>query len=225
MPSWIGPWEIVTGGPFSFIAPCVALVFFLITLQRALERCSPENRAMAPGLVWLELIPVLGFIWQIFVAIAVGRSLGSEYRARKIPGPARPGQSLGIASGALNLAGTVLFIVVLILAATNTGVGPYYEEDLLPLYLILGGLLLGLAGLVVWVVYWVKIHDYSSRLQPPMQWMPPYPGVYVPPGDGYCPNCGRYAPGVNYCPRCGACRRPPVSRVGDTRSPRPLYRT
>jgi hypothetical protein len=32
-------------------------IFFLLTLQRALGRCSPESRTMEPGEVWLLLYP------------------------------------------------------------------------------------------------------------------------------------------------------------------------
>ena len=48
MPSWIGPWEIMLS-----IGCLVAAIFYLITLQQALARCSPQNRKMAPGLVWV----------------------------------------------------------------------------------------------------------------------------------------------------------------------------
>ena len=77
MPSLIWPWEIMLS-----IGCLVAAIFYLITLQQALARCSPQNRKMAPGLVWLEIIPVIGFVCQFFVAMALWKSLVSELRAK-----------------------------------------------------------------------------------------------------------------------------------------------
>jgi hypothetical protein len=37
-------------------------VFFLLTQQRALSKCSPINRIMSPGLVWLQIIPFFQLI-------------------------------------------------------------------------------------------------------------------------------------------------------------------
>jgi hypothetical protein len=218
MPSWIGPWELAMGVPLWVIAPYIALIFFLLTLQKALSRCAPENRAMAPGLVWLELIPVFGWIWQFHVAAAIGRSLGFENRSRKIPGPDRPGQSLGGAFAALYLVATVLLVVVIVVAATGAGTTTYYDEG----GYYSGGLALGVGllfllvmllhftGFVLWIVYWVKISAYSSRLKYPVQWMPMHAGPSMPPSPGaFCPDCGRYAPGERFCQQCGADRRPP----------------
>ena len=220
MASWIGPWEIALGAPFWIIGPYVALIFFLLTLQKALSRCAPANRAMRPGLVWLELVPVFGWIWQFYVATAIGRSLGCENRSRKIPGPERPAQALGIAFAALYLVSAVLLIVAVVVSATGVGMGGtryengggyyYYQEGLTVLGLFLFMMLLHFAGFVLWIVYWVKIHAYSARLEQPKQWVSPPAAPYGPPTPGgFCPDCGRYAPGESFCPRCGADRRPP----------------
>ena len=72
-------------------------VFFLLTQQRALSKCSPANRTMTPGLVWLQIIPFFGFIWQFFVVLAVANSLENEFAARRIPEERKPGQSIGLA--------------------------------------------------------------------------------------------------------------------------------
>src|SRR6185312_1059145 len=46
----------------------IALVFFLLALQDALKKCAPSSRTMAPGEVWLWIIPVFGLVWQ-FIAV------------------------------------------------------------------------------------------------------------------------------------------------------------
>ena len=197
MPSWIGPWEI---GIFPLLM-IVPAVFYLLALQAALQRCLPQNRTMAPGLVWLQLIPLFVLVWQFFVVIALGKSLENEYRARGLRVTARPGQSLGIAMASVTCA-LALFALI-----PSKGVG-------------LGWLtgLLGLAAVVLWIVYWVRIHEYSARLvvrpqpfgqapYPPEQ--PPYQaGPAASPYGDFCTACGRPTAGARYCQSCGQEQQP-----------------
>jgi ribosomal protein L40E len=112
------------------------MIFFFITQQKALTKCSPGNRTMSPGLVWLQIIPVFGFVWQFFVVIALANSLSAEFRARGIYEEDNPGQGVGIA-----MCITRLFLVVPVL-----------------------NILAGIASLVLWIVYWVKIAGFSGKL-------------------------------------------------------------
>ena len=240
MPSWIGPWEIVILSP-SLIAGCVALVFYLITAQTALSRCAVERRTMAPGLVWLAMIPVFGFVWIIVVAVALARSLGSEFKAKEIAGPARPGWGIGVAAGSLFCAATVFLALAIVAAAAGLGEDHGFGGDpLISLGAWLWGLL-GLAALVCWIIHWVQVSGFSSRLVWPegaVPYGPPlYPGApfggspYAPqppyaapqvrpaepraagadPYGDFCPACGRHVPGTRFCPHCGRDRKPPES--------------
>lgn len=113
-------------------------IFFLLTMQKALNRCSPENRTLEPGMVWLALIPLFGMVWSFFIVLRTSESLGAELRHRSIPGmESSPGRGVGLAS--------------CILSAWVSLVGwiPY-----LGLFL---SSLPALAGAVCWVVYWVKV--------------------------------------------------------------------
>jgi hypothetical protein len=74
----------------------VPMIFYMLTLQKALRRCSPECRAMSPELVWLLLIPLFHVVWNFFVVINIGKSLGAEFRKRGIPEDPAPGQTIGI---------------------------------------------------------------------------------------------------------------------------------
>jgi hypothetical protein len=115
------------------------LIFYLLTLQKALNRCSPENRAMAPGLVWLMLIPLFNVIWHFFVVINVAKSLGAEFQKRGITEEPKPGQTIGL--------------VMCILAAC--GIIPFL------------GILCSLGALVCWIIYWVKIAGFSGKIAAP----------------------------------------------------------
>jgi hypothetical protein len=114
----------------------LVMVFYLLTLQRALEKCSPYNRTMTPGHVWLQIIPLFGFVWQFFVVGALSSSLKREYDSRRMAIEPQPGRSLGIA----------MCVCVLL-----TWI-PYV------------GWIVGVAHLVLWIIYWVKISNYSRAL-------------------------------------------------------------
>ena len=129
-------------------------IFFILTQQRALSKCSPANRTMSPGLAWLQIIPVFGWIWQFFVVSALADSLGNEFRARGIQEEDRPGYGVGLA-----------------MCITRVCV-------IIP---ILGWFFCLIASLVLWIIYWVKIAGFSEKLDyaPGGAYsQPPYGGGY-----------------------------------------------
>ncbi len=142
--------------PFSMIRIFVGLlfcavgvvvgIFYILTLSRALEKCSPQSRTMQPGMTWLLLIPLVSVIWHFFVVLALSASLGNEFRARGIPAPPEPGKGLGLA---MCICGACCVVPLVNLLA------------FLPL-------------LILWIIYWIKIADFSRMLdQPPAYgWTP-----------------------------------------------------
>jgi hypothetical protein len=112
------------------------MVFYLLTLMRALERCSPESRAMQPGLVWLNLIPCFNLVWMFFTVLNIAKSLDAEFKKRNIAAEPLPGRSVGLAMCILNCCSII----------------PYL------------GCLAGIGGLVCFIIYWIKIAGYSKQL-------------------------------------------------------------
>jgi hypothetical protein len=134
------------------LAGLVVAIFYLLTLMRALQKCSPQSRTMQPGMVWLLLIPLFNLVWQFFVVMGLSNSLGNEFRARgMMNAPREPGKQVGLAMSVCSVCGLVPFVRVL--------AGP--------------------VGLVLWIMYWVKIAEFSRMLD-----MPQGVGVQagVPPG-------------------------------------------
>jgi hypothetical protein len=123
------------------IALCLALlptIFYLITLQNTLKEVSYENRKMQPSEVWLMLIPLFGLVWQFIIINRIADSLKSEFDKRNISvDEERPGYSIGLTYCILLCCG---WIPVL-------------------------GILASIGGLICWIIYWVKINGYKTKLQ------------------------------------------------------------
>ncbi len=116
----------------------IPMIFYLLTLQNTLKEVSPENQKMPPSNVWLMLIPLFGLVWSFIMVNRIADSLAAEFAKRNIPlEEQRPGYSIGLTF-------SILFCC---------GIIP-----------VLGGLA-SLAGLVCWIIYWVKIAGYKTKLQ------------------------------------------------------------
>jgi len=117
----------------------IPAIFYCLTLQKALNRVSPENRAMQPGMVWLLFIPLFNIVWNFFVVLNMAKSLGAEFKKRNIPADAEPGKGLGLAMCILACCGIIPVI-------------NWFS---------------GIATLVCWIMYWVKVSAFSNKLAAP----------------------------------------------------------
>ncbi len=116
----------------------IPMIFYLLTLQNTLKEVQPQNRQMEPGQVWLLFIPLFGLVWHFIIVNRIADSLRAEFQQRQIPlQEDRPGAGIGITHCALNCASVIPFL----------------------------GSLCALAGLVCWIIYWVKIANYKTMLQ------------------------------------------------------------
>jgi hypothetical protein len=121
----------------------IPALFYISTLSKALQRCAPSRRAMPPGQAWFLLIPLFNMVFHFIIVSRIADSLRNEFTFRQLPLSERePGKNLGITFCILNLTAWIPLL----------------------------GILTGLAGFVCWIVYWVRIADYSRRIsQPAMQ--------------------------------------------------------
>ncbi len=127
---------LTVGGGIFVVAGLAIKLLFLLTLKRALEQCAPHNRKMEPGQVFLNLIPCFGAIWMFFTVSRVGQSLRDEFDERGVDEYGDFGQQLGISYASLILAWIIPYV----------------------------GFLFGIAGVICWIVYWVKIAGYARQL-------------------------------------------------------------
>ncbi len=127
---------VAVAGLIAFAIFLIPLIFYILTLQKALNKCSPQNQAMQPGLVWLLVIPCFSIIWHFFVVINMAKSLSAEFQARGIQEEPEPGQVFGLVMCGLACASVVPLL----------------------------GSFFGLGYLVCWIIYWVKIAGFSRKL-------------------------------------------------------------
>ena len=125
----------VLGGLSLFVL--IPKIFYLLTLQSTLNNISPENRKMQPSNVWLLLIPLFSLIYHFYVIKYVAESIRAEADSmgRHLAEP-MPAYHVGLAMCILNC--------LVVVPGVN--------------------ILTSIAGLVCWIVYWVKIADYKNIL-------------------------------------------------------------
>ena len=130
-------------------------VLFLLTQQNTLKAVRRENRLMQPGLVWLQLIPVVGQIWQFIVVLRIAKSIRKEIKF--VQGDSLFGSSdLSVAEKLTRRAtlaiGITYCTLTLVGASFNLFMTAGQES---PLTAIVG--LIFLTGIVCWIIYWVRL--------------------------------------------------------------------
>ncbi len=112
----------------------VPAIFFLFTLQNTMKVISPENRKMPPSNVWLMLIPLFNIVWQFIVVEKIAQSIYAECVRLNIP--VDDNKPTYSIGLAWNICSLLFFI-------------PF-----------LGGL----AALVMWILYWVKVNEFKNLM-------------------------------------------------------------
>ncbi|MFT3751022.1 MAG: hypothetical protein QM768_22100 [Agriterribacter sp.] len=113
----------------------IPAIFFLLTLQKTLNAVSPENRSMQPTQVWLLLIPVFNIVWIFITVTRIADSIKNECSRLSIPtAESRPTYGIGLVMSILWICGIIP----------------------------VAGMIASLAGLICWIIYWVKVNDYKN---------------------------------------------------------------
>tara|TARA_B110000116_G_C16390305_1_gene382626 strand:- start:73 stop:486 length:414 start_codon:yes stop_codon:yes gene_type:complete len=115
----------------------VPYILFLVNLQNTLAACSQENRAMEPGLVWLNLIPIFSLFWLFWTVIKIRDSLQKEYESRSLDTKeVTDTYNMGLGLAISSVAGIIPVI----------------------------GLITGIAALVFFIIYWSKTSGCRKTL-------------------------------------------------------------
>lgn len=122
---------------FIYVVMLIPRIFYILTLRKALKKCAPASLTLDRGLIWIHLVPVAHLVFDFFIVLGMAKSLRNEFARRGlyVTDP-MPGQAIGLS--------------LCICACCS----------IIPLL----GVLAALGTLVLWVVYWVKMADYSRLL-------------------------------------------------------------
>jgi hypothetical protein len=125
----------------------IPAILYILTLVRTLNKCAVSSRTLDPVMAWLYLIPIVNLVIHFVIVFGMSKTLRNEFNRRAVPvDDPTPVQSLGLA--------------MCICACCS----------IVPIL----GLLATLAHLILWIMYWVKIAEYSRLLgEQPVTIMPP----------------------------------------------------
>lgn len=129
------------GGGCLFIGLLIAAVgiviaiFYILTMQKALELTGERHQKMKPAMVWLMLIPLFNLVWHFFVVKNVSDSIKS-WAAENGKNVDDAGYTIGLVTCIAQCCG---FIPIL-----NVLAGP--------------------VALVCLVIWWVKIAGFNKLM-------------------------------------------------------------
>lgn len=157
------------GGSLQILLLLVLLIpaiFFLLTQQNTLKTLKPVNRQMIPGLVWLQLIPLFGQLWQFLVVTLIANSIKKELESRQ------DDSILGFSdAGAVEQLGKrpTLIIGIAYCVLTTLSIilslGPVKAASVLNRSAFMASALCSLSGMICWIIYWVQLAGYKKALR------------------------------------------------------------
>lgn len=111
-------------------------VFYLLNLQNLLKQITPANRQVEPSNVWLMFIPLFNIIYPFILYPKITDSVKLEMESRGMAEQGDYGRGIGIALPVLGLCGIIPVL----------------------------GVLASIANLVLFIVFWVKMAGYKTKL-------------------------------------------------------------
>jgi hypothetical protein len=107
----------------------VPFIFYILSLQRALESIDQTLRPVSPGLAWLLLIPLFNFIWIFFLVVWISKGYEKMWELQRLKAQSSAGFGVGIAY-------SVCWVLCLIPGLN---------------------LLVLIPSLVLWILHWVQV--------------------------------------------------------------------
>jgi len=129
-------------GVFAFIIAIIAIIIailYLLNLQNLLKAIKAENRDVEPGNVWLMLIPLFNIVYAFILYPKISSSVKKEFESRGDTSKGDGGKNICLA---LAITGAVSILPIPVL-----------------------GQLIGLANLVLFIIWWAKTAGYKNSLR------------------------------------------------------------
>ena len=146
-------------------------VWFCISMQRTMSAIRPKNRQIPPGLVWLHMlhlgsgIPFIGIlfgiiasVWDLIMVLKIAESLRREFKTR---GWKTRTEAFGKTTGLIWTVGGLILVPVGFVIGLF---GDDISDDLMGI-IALALVAVGLAMFCCFIIYWVQIHGYGTKLR------------------------------------------------------------
>jgi hypothetical protein len=124
---------------FLFLLFLAIEIFIIVYLYSVLKRVPSEFRKMEPGLVFLLLIPCFSTVWMFFVYLRISESLKAYFDSKNNQTVGDCGKQIGLWAAILTAASILQFVPPV-------------------------GQLAPLAGLVLLIIYLVKLNDLKKLI-------------------------------------------------------------
>ena len=126
-------------------------VFFNITLQQSMAAVSHKNRSIAPGLIWLNFIPIplLNSVWTMIFGIVTCNAMNKDAGHKIAP------STLAVVYPSISIFNTFLYIVLSV--SMDSYRGP--DEALAVLVT-----LLSLTTFILWIIFWAQLGAAKNKL-------------------------------------------------------------
>ncbi len=111
-------------------------ILYLLNLQNLLKQVGQERQLVPPTNVWLMFIPFFNIIYPFILYPRICDSIKAEFEYRGMQEAGDYGRGIGIAMPILGLCGIIPFL----------------------------GALAGLANFVLFIIFWVKMAGYKTKL-------------------------------------------------------------
>jgi len=145
---------------FLLLAFVIPAIFFVLAQQKTLQVISPENRAMSPESVWLQLIPFFGMVWQFLVVVRIANSISKEMASKIVDSILDDSQAqIKETEESPTFAVGIAYCIL-----TTLGVIINYYTMQSASYLALVGSLFAFTGMVCWIIYWVRLVKTKNKL-------------------------------------------------------------
>lgn len=151
------PVIVLAGSALAALTGFVIVLCYHRSLMNAVAACHPSNRAMAPGLVWLNLIPVLRQFWQFWTVAKVGQTLNAEYRDRGDHRRAGGVTAIGMFLHGVGMVTKFGFCCVLL--------GMMAKSKELAVLAVLATAVSGLATFILFITHWVVLAGHTSAIR------------------------------------------------------------
>jgi quinol-cytochrome oxidoreductase complex cytochrome b subunit len=145
------------------LAFLILAILFLLTEQNTLKRIKPENRSMRPGLVWLQIIPLFGQVWQFVVVSRIAKSIGRQIQnvnEDSVLGFADASSFESSGRKPTLVIGLTYCTLDVLIILNNLFKSPEQSPTML---LVIS--LIAVASVICWVVYWISLAIWSSKLK------------------------------------------------------------